>query len=164
MLTIWGRTNSINVQKVMWTVGELGLEHERIDAGDAFGGLDTDAYGAMNPNRKIPVLRDGDLIVWESHACVRYLAARYGSGGLWPEDPAARSLDGPVDGVEGNDTPAAAAYHLLGVDSHTGGPAATKPPSPGQPRISSLCGAFSMSTCRTIAMLPAGISPSAISR
>ena len=92
MLTIYGRTNSINVQKVMWTVGELGLDHERIDAGGVFGGLDTDEYGQMNPNRRIPVLRDGDTVVWESHSCVRYLAARYGSGSLWPEDPGARSL------------------------------------------------------------------------
>ncbi len=92
MLKIWGRTNSINVQKVMWTVGELGLDFERIDAGGAFGGLDTVEYGRMNPNRKIPTIRDGDVVVWESNACVRYLAAKYGSGSLWPEDPAHRSL------------------------------------------------------------------------
>ena len=92
MLKIWGRTNSINVQKVMWAVGELGLEHERIDAGGAFGGLDTDAYGRLNPNRKVPTVQDGELVLWESNACVRYLAARYGSGGLWPEDPTPRAM------------------------------------------------------------------------
>ncbi|MEZ5934673.1 MAG: glutathione S-transferase [Alphaproteobacteria bacterium] len=94
MLTIWGRPNSINVQKVMWAVGELDLDHERIDVGGAFGGLDTDEYGAMNPNRKIPVLRDdaSAALIWESHACVRYLAASYGDGTLWPSDPVARSI------------------------------------------------------------------------
>ncbi len=91
MIRIWGRTNSINVQKVMWTVGELGLDFERIDAGGAFGGLDTPEYGRMNPNRKIPTIRDGDTVVWESNACVRYLAAKYGAGSLWPLDPAHRS-------------------------------------------------------------------------
>ncbi len=91
MLRIWGRTNSLNVQKVMWAVGELGLAHERIDAGGAFGGLDTRDYGARNPNRKIPTLDDDGVVVWESNACVRYLAARYGAGGLWPEDPAVRA-------------------------------------------------------------------------
>ena len=91
-LTIWGRPNSINVQKVMWAVGELGLDHERIDVGGAFGGLDTADYGRMNPNRKIPVLEDGGAFVWESHACVRYLASTYGEGGLWPLDPARRSI------------------------------------------------------------------------
>jgi glutathione S-transferase len=91
MLTVWGRTSSINVQKVMWAVAELSLEHERIDAGGAFGGLDTAEFGAMNPNRKIPTLRDGDVVVWESNASVRYLAACYGQGSLWPEDAGTRA-------------------------------------------------------------------------
>jgi glutathione S-transferase len=91
MLRIWGRPNSINVQKVMWAVGELGLGHERIDAGGAFGRLDTPEYGRLNPNRRIPVVEDGAVVVWESNACVRYLAARYGAGSLWPEDPALRA-------------------------------------------------------------------------
>jgi glutathione S-transferase len=91
MLKVWGRNNSINVQKVMWTVGELGLEHERIDAGGRFGGLDTPAYGALNPNRLVPVIEDDGVVVWESNAIVRYLAARYGEGGLWPADPARRA-------------------------------------------------------------------------
>lgn len=92
MLRIWGRTNSFNVQKVMWAADELGLALERIDAGGAFGGLDTDTYTALNPNRRIPVVEDGDLALWESNAIVRYLAAKYGCGTLWPEDPGIRSL------------------------------------------------------------------------
>jgi len=92
MLTIWGRTTSSNVQKVMWAVGELGLEHERIDVGRAHGGLDTPAYGAMNPNRRIPTLRDGDVVLWESNVIVRYLAAKFGAGGLWPTDVGVRGV------------------------------------------------------------------------
>jgi len=92
MLKVWGRTNSINVQKVMWAVAELGLAHERLDAGGAFGGLETDSYSALNPNRRIPVVEDGELALWESNAIVRYLAAKYGTGTLWPEDPGLRSL------------------------------------------------------------------------
>lgn len=91
MLTIWGRNNSVNVQKVMWTVGELGLDHERKDVGGAFGGLDSAAYSALNPNRLIPTLEDGETVIWESQAIVRYLAAQYDAGGLWPENPAARA-------------------------------------------------------------------------
>jgi len=91
MLKIWGRNNSINVQKVMWTVAELGLEHQRIDAGGRFGQLDTPEYGALNPNRLVPVIEDGDVVVWESNAIVRYLASRHGAGGLWPADPALRA-------------------------------------------------------------------------
>ena len=91
MLRVWGRNNSINVQKVMWAVGELGLVHERIDVGGAFGGLDTAEYGRLNPNRRVPTVEDGDVVVWESNACVRYLAARYGTGSLWPDDPGRRA-------------------------------------------------------------------------
>jgi glutathione S-transferase len=91
MLKIWGRANSINVQKAMWAVGELGLAHERIDAGGPFGGLDTEGFRAMNPNARVPVIDDEGAVVWESHAIVRYLAAKYGDGSLWPSDPAARA-------------------------------------------------------------------------
>jgi glutathione S-transferase len=39
MLTIWGRRSSFNVQKVMWLVGEIGVEHRHIEVGGRFGGL-----------------------------------------------------------------------------------------------------------------------------
>jgi glutathione S-transferase len=92
MLKIWGRKNSLNVQKTMWVVGELGLAHERIDTGGPFGGLETAEFGALNPNRRVPVIDDDGVVVWESHSILRYLAARYGAGTLWAEDAAARSL------------------------------------------------------------------------
>ncbi|HEX3674321.1 MAG TPA: glutathione S-transferase family protein [Rhizomicrobium sp.] len=91
MLKIWGRRNSVNVQKVMWAVGELGLPHEHVDAGGSFGGLDTDEFGDINPNRRVPAIDDGGTIVWESHAIVRYLAAKYGAGSLWPDDAGMRA-------------------------------------------------------------------------
>lgn len=91
MLTIWGRANSINVQKVLWCCTELNLAYQRHDLGGPYGGLDTSAFLAMNPNGKIPAVQDGDLVVWESHAILRYLGAAYGAGSLWPEDPKARA-------------------------------------------------------------------------
>lgn len=87
MLTIWGRLSSINVQKVVASANELALAYERIDAGSTFGGLDTPEALARNPNALIPVIRDGDFVLWESNAIVRYLARRYGAGSLWPDDP-----------------------------------------------------------------------------
>jgi len=93
MLRIWGRKSSINVQKVMWTVGELGLPHERIDAGGSFGGLDDPGFVAMNPMKAIPVIDDDGTIIWESHAITRYLCAQYGAGCLWHHDAAKRSAD-----------------------------------------------------------------------
>jgi glutathione S-transferase len=86
MMKIWGRTNSINVQKVLWCCAELGLEYERVDAGMAFGVNDTPEYKAMNPNGLVPTIDDGGFILWESHAIVRYLARKHGSGTLWPND------------------------------------------------------------------------------
>ncbi|MCD0501568.1 glutathione S-transferase family protein [Bordetella petrii] len=91
MLKIWGRLSSVNVQKVMWTVRELALPHAAEQVGGKFGGLDTPEYGKMNPNRKVPVIDDGGLVLWESNAIVRYLAARYGEGSLWPTDLAVRA-------------------------------------------------------------------------
>jgi glutathione S-transferase len=92
MLTIWGRRNSLNVQKVMWLVAELGLAHEHIPAGGAFGGLDAPTYRALNPNGLVPVIVEDGRAVWESHAILRYLAERHGAESLWPADPYARSL------------------------------------------------------------------------
>jgi glutathione S-transferase len=87
MLTIWGRANSSNVMKVMWGVGELGLPHERIDAGGAFGGLNTPAFLAMNPNGLVPVIREEDgFTLWESNAILRYLARKYPTAGFAPSD------------------------------------------------------------------------------
>ena len=90
MLTIWGRLNSINVQKVLWCADEIGIEYERIDAGMEYGVVDTEAYLAMNPGGKVPTIRDGDDILWESAAIVRYLAARYGDSEIYPESPMQR--------------------------------------------------------------------------
>jgi len=87
MLNIWGRINSINVQKVLWTVYELDLAHARIDAGGPFGVTDTPEYLRMNPNRTVPTIDDDGFVLWESNAIARYLAARYGADTLWPDDP-----------------------------------------------------------------------------
>ena len=78
MLTIWGRKNSINVQKVLWACDELGLDFDRIDAGLAFGVNNTPEYKRMNPNGLVPVLKDGDFVLWESHVIVRYVARKSG--------------------------------------------------------------------------------------
>ena len=91
MITIWGRATSSNVQTAMWTVAELGLPHERIDWGGTFGGNDDQAFRDMNPNGLIPVMKDRDLVLWESPAIVRYLAAQYGDEVFCPADPGNRA-------------------------------------------------------------------------
>jgi glutathione S-transferase len=93
-----GRRNSANVQKVLWLVGELGLPHVHVPAGGDFGGLDDPAFRAMNPHGKVPVIEDDGVVVWESHAILRYLAATHGADRFWMADPALRALiDGWMD-------------------------------------------------------------------
>lgn len=91
MLTIWGRLSSINVQKVVWAAGEVGQPFERIDLGGSFGGVREPTFLAKNPNGLVPVLEDGGVCLFESNSIVRYLAARYGAGWIWQEDPARRA-------------------------------------------------------------------------
>lgn len=91
MLQVWGRRSAFNVQKVMWLIGELNLHHEHIPAGGSFGVRDTSEFLAMNPHGRIPVVKDGDTVVWESHAILRYLAAAYGGPAWWNADAGVRS-------------------------------------------------------------------------
>jgi glutathione S-transferase len=84
MLKVWGRRSSANVQKVMWLVGELELAHEHIPAGGPYGSSTSPTFRAMNPNGLVPVIEDDGLVMWESNAILRYLAA-----------PTARTSSGP---------------------------------------------------------------------
>ena len=77
MLKIYGRKNSINVQKVLWLIDELALPFEYVPAGGNFGLLDTPEFLTMNPHGKIPVICDNSEIIWESQAILRYIAAAY---------------------------------------------------------------------------------------
>lgn len=91
MLKLWGNADSVNVQKVLWCCEELALPYERIDAGRHFGVVDTPAFRARNPNGLVPTIDDDGVVVWESNAIVRYLAAKHASGSLWPVDVVARA-------------------------------------------------------------------------
>jgi glutathione S-transferase len=58
--------------------------------------LDTDAYreriGSLSPTGRVPVLHDGDRIVWDSLAILEYLADLHPELGGWPRDEGARAL------------------------------------------------------------------------
>ena len=94
MLKLWGRTSSINVRKVLWTLHpqqlQIGLPFERVDAGLSFGVVKTPDYLVKNPNALVPLLEDGDFQLWESNVIVRYLCAKHASGTLYPVDLQAR--------------------------------------------------------------------------
>ncbi|MFA1263698.1 glutathione S-transferase family protein [Xanthomonas axonopodis pv. fascicularis] len=90
-ITIWGRRNSSNVRKALWCAEEAGVAYSSIEVGGAFGGNTTPEYRALNPNGLVPTLQDGALVLWESNAIVRYLAAQYAPA-LYPHAPAERAL------------------------------------------------------------------------
>lgn len=84
MLTLYGKSSSINVRKVLWLCAELDLAIEQLPYGAGFAAVDTPAFRALNPNALVPVLRDGDFVLWESNSICRYLAARQGRSDLLP--------------------------------------------------------------------------------
>jgi glutathione S-transferase len=97
-LRVWGHPRSINVQKVLWALDELGIDYERIDAGGTFGRVKDADYLTLNPNGLIPTLEDGSAVLWESNAIVRYLYTKYGTHPALPSDLGVRGrADGWTD-------------------------------------------------------------------
>ncbi len=90
MLKIWGRTNSLNVQKALAALVETRVPYERFDAGLAFGVVNTPEYRGMNPNGLVPTIDDGGFVLWESNSIIRYVSAKYAPH-LSPADPQARA-------------------------------------------------------------------------
>jgi len=117
-MKIWGRANSI-VQKDLWLADECGLRYDRIDVGGPYGGNDQRWYLDMNPNGVVPTVEDEGLILWESNSILRYLAAKYAPGTLWPTDPAERSK--AVDGLAAHHAARRHAHRLLRPRQDAGG-------------------------------------------
>ncbi|MBD9516343.1 MULTISPECIES: glutathione S-transferase family protein [unclassified Pseudomonas] len=92
MLRILGRASSINVRKVLWTCAELNLPYEREDWGTGFRSTASAEFIALNPNAMVPVLVDGDFVLWESNAICSYLATQYPLDELLPTRPRERAL------------------------------------------------------------------------
>jgi glutathione S-transferase len=82
MLRVLGKASSINVRKVLWTCEEIGIVHTRADDGPEL---------AQNPNGLVPVIVDGDFVLWESNSIIRYLANKWAADALLPREPQARA-------------------------------------------------------------------------
>lgn len=91
MLKILGKAASINVRKVLWTCEELGIEYDREDWGAGFQSTSQAEFLALNPNAMVPVIVDGDFVLWESNTICRYLCNKAGATGLLPVDLHARA-------------------------------------------------------------------------
>ncbi|MDB4975733.1 MAG: hypothetical protein JWN48_4074 [Myxococcaceae bacterium] len=90
-LVLWGQPKSINVQKPLWALEELGLKYEHKIVGGTHGGTREAAYLALNPNGLVPTLVDNGEALWESNAIVRYLFAQYGKSPAHPASAIARA-------------------------------------------------------------------------
>jgi glutathione S-transferase len=92
MLKVYGRANSINVRKVLWMLGELGLEYEREDWGRGFRSTDDPEFRKINPVGVVPVIDDDDFRLRESNTIVRYLADKHGRADLFPKELRERAI------------------------------------------------------------------------
>lgn len=92
MIELWGRKNAYNVQKVLWTLGELNINFMHHDIGSTEGELETPEFIKMNPHARIPVLIDHDSVIWESNTIIRYLSASYSENVLCPVEPILRTF------------------------------------------------------------------------
>jgi len=90
-LRILGKSSSINVRKVLWLGAELGLDYQQQAWGSGERDTQLPEFLALNPNAMVPVLLDGDFVLWESNSICRYLAAREGRSDLLPQDAQARA-------------------------------------------------------------------------
>jgi glutathione S-transferase len=91
MLRVLGKASSINVRKVLWTCAEVGCAYEHEAWGSGFRSTSEPEFLALNPNALVPVMVDGDVVLWESNTICRYLAARHGCDELLPSAPAERA-------------------------------------------------------------------------
>jgi glutathione S-transferase len=74
-------------RRVLALIKYLGVDAECVELDLMAGGLTTPDYAALNPNRKVPTLVDGERVLWESSAIMAYLCIKQGSD-MWPaHDP-----------------------------------------------------------------------------
>ena len=85
-MKLYNANLSPNAMRVRAVVNELGIALEVIDVDLRSGGNRTKEFLALNPNGKVPVLVDGDFVLWESRAINGYLAATKPEHGLYPDD------------------------------------------------------------------------------
>jgi glutathione S-transferase len=82
MIKLYGVPRSRAVRP-LWMLEELGVPYENAKV-SFVGETRKPAFLRLNPNGHIPVLQDGDLVLWESMAINLYLARKYDKG-LWPK-------------------------------------------------------------------------------
>jgi glutathione S-transferase len=119
MVKILGKPVSINVRKVLWTCEELGVPHELEPWGAGYRDTDVPEFRALNPNAMVPVLVDGDVVLWESNTICRYLAGKHGRDDLLPRAPLARARVEQWMDWQGGDLNNSWRYAFMGLVRHS---------------------------------------------
>jgi glutathione S-transferase len=91
MLTLLGKSPSLNVRKVLWLCTELGVTYEHEEWGAGCRPTQDAAFLALNPNALVPVLIDDGFVLWESNTICRYLASRERRHDVLPVTPRERA-------------------------------------------------------------------------
>jgi glutathione S-transferase len=91
VLEVWGSTSAANVQKVTWFLEEIGQPF--VARGIGYTGSDPidEVYLKVRGGEASPILKDGELVLWEGNAVIRYLAETYAPGRFYPAALAARA-------------------------------------------------------------------------
>ena len=76
-LKIYGVPISRSISTI-WAALELGIEYENVPIGWTDNSIYGDAYREINPNSRVPAIKDGDFIMWESLAINLYLVKKHG--------------------------------------------------------------------------------------
>jgi glutathione S-transferase len=83
-LKIYGIAQS-RTFRTLWMALELGLDYEQVELGFGEDGVKSPSFRAINPNGRVPTIKDGDFALWESMAINLYLAKKFDRG-LYPHD------------------------------------------------------------------------------
>ncbi len=102
---LWGG-GTVRTLRAHWALAEVGVDYDARLIGSRTGETQTQEFLARNPKGKIPVLEDGELVLTESAAIVRYLLERYGSG----------SLQSPIERARYDEWQS---FILMELDAHT---------------------------------------------
>lgn len=91
-MRLYNSNSSPNALRVRAVAAELAVPLEIVEIDLRGGGNRTPEFLALNPNAKVPVLQDGDFVLWESRAICTYLAGLKPAAGLLPADPKSRAI------------------------------------------------------------------------
>lgn len=87
MIKLYDHPISGNCYKVRLALSQLEVEYERINLDIFRGEQNKPEFIELNPNKKIPVLVDGDFVLWESNSILLYLGKKFAPNHLFSDDP-----------------------------------------------------------------------------